>query len=169
MLKVDLGLLARQHRIRIEAEVPADDPLWETLPWRFAEPVLLRLDVQQAVSDVVVRGRVQGTVDLECRRCLTPLRHELDEDMTFLYRSGVQGVEAEAEEVYPLPPKGGELDLTTAVREHVLLAVPEYVNCDDACRGFCPRCGTNLNETSCACVDEEEDPRWAALRRLRSE
>ena len=169
MLKVDLGILARKHRIRIDAEVPADDPLWDSLPWRFAEPVLLRLDVQQAGQDVVVRGGIEGVVDLACRRCLTPVTHELDEELTFLYRSGVQDVDAEAEEVYALPAKGSDLDLGPALREHVLLAVPQFVNCDEACRGFCPRCGTNLNQSSCDCEDEDEDPRWAALRRLRSE
>lgn len=169
MLKVDLGVLAQRHRIRIDAEVPADDPLWDPLPWRFAEPVVLRLDVQQAGPDVVVRGRVFGRVALSCRRCLKPVPFALDEELTFLYRSGVRGVEAEAEEVYALPERGLELDLGPAVREHVLLAVPQFVICDEACRGFCPRCGTNLNEASCDCVVEEEDPRWAALRRLRSE
>jgi uncharacterized protein len=169
MLKVDLGLLAQQHRIRIDAEVPVDDELWETFPWRFAEPVELRLDVQQAGADVVVRGEVRGQAELSCRRCLRPVHYRLDEDVTFVYRAGVAPVEAEAEEVYPLPEKARQLDLTEAVREHVLLAVPEFVNCDDACRGFCPQCGTNLNETTCECRAEAEDPRWAALRRLRSE
>jgi len=169
MLKVDLGLLARQHRIRIDADVPADDPVWAPLPWSFAGPVALDLDVQQAGEDVVVRGRVQGTAELSCRRCLSPVTRPLDEELTFLYRTGIADVEAEADEVYVLPPRGGELDLSQAIYEHVLLAVPEFVNCDEACRGFCPRCGTNLNTASCDCVEEGEDPRWAALRRLRSE
>ncbi|HSJ31955.1 MAG TPA: DUF177 domain-containing protein [Longimicrobiales bacterium] len=169
MLKVDLGLLAQQHRIRIDAAIPPDDELWGTLPWRFAEPVELHLEVQQAGSDVVVRGDVSGRAELSCRRCLAPVPYEIDEELIFVYRSGVAPVEAEAEEVYPLPEKGRDLDLTQAVREHVLLAVPEFVNCDEGCRGFCPRCGTNLNETTCECRTEDEDPRWAALRRLRSE
>lgn len=169
MLKVDLGLLAQQHRIRIDAEVPVGDELWGTFPWRFVEPVELRLDIQQAGADVVVRGEVQGQAELTCRRCLEPVLYPIDEDVTFVYRAGVAPVEAEAEEVYPLPEKASQLDLTEAVREHVLLAVPEFVNCDDACRGFCPQCGANLNETTCECRTEGEDPRWAALRRLRSE
>ena len=169
MLKVDLGLLAQQHRIRIDAEVPVDDELWETFPWRFAEPVELRLDVQQAGADVVVRGEVRGQAELSCLRCLKPVHHPLDEEVTFVYRAGVAPVEAEAEEVYPLPEKARQLDLTEAVREHVLLAVPEFVNCDDACRGFCPQCGADLNETTCECRTQDEDPLWAALRRLRSE
>ncbi|HEX6134204.1 MAG TPA: DUF177 domain-containing protein [Longimicrobiales bacterium] len=169
MLKVDLGLLVQRHRIRVDADVPPDDPLWQPLPWRFDGPVGLRLDVQQAGSDVVVRGSVTGRAALSCRRCLKPVPFELDEELTLLYRPGVSGVEAEAEEIYTLPERGHELDLGPAVREHVLLAVPQFVICDEACRGFCPRCGTNLNEASCDCVVEEEDPRWAALRRLRSE
>lgn len=169
MLKVDLGLLAQQHRIRIDAEVPADDELWTTLPWSLAEPVVLHLEVQQAGADVVVRGDVRGQAELTCRRCLDPVLYEVNEELIFVYRAGVAPVEAEAEEVYPLPEKSGVLDLTQAVREHVLLSVPEYVNCDETCRGFCPRCGTNLNETPCECRTEEEDPRWAALRLLRSE
>jgi uncharacterized protein len=169
MLKVDLGLLAQQHRIRIDAEVPADDALWSELPWRFTGPVSLKLEVQQAGSDVVVRGDVAGVAELSCRRCLAPVLYEVNEELIFVYRAGVAPVEAEAEEVYPLPQKGRDLDLTVAVREHVLLAVPEFVSCDETCRGFCPRCGTNLNESTCECRTEDEDPRWAALRRLRSE
>lgn len=169
MLKVDLGHLARQHRVRIDVEVPVDDPLWEPLPFRFAEPVVLCLDVQQAGADVVVRGTVEGVADLSCRRCLSPVRHEIAEDLTFLYRTGIDAAEAEAEEVYALPERGGDLDLRAAVREHVLLAVPEFVECEEGCRGFCPQCGVNLNDTSCGCRTEEEDPRWAALRRLRTE
>jgi len=169
MLKVDLGRLAREHRIKIDDDVAADDPLWSGLDVTFQGPVTLRLDVQQAGADVVVRGRLEAIVVLACRRCLKAVRQELDEELTFVYRSGVEPTEAEAEEAYPLPPRGQDLDLTRAVREHVMLAVPQYVSCDEACRGLCPRCGTNLNETACDCVVEEEDPRWAALKRLRTE
>jgi uncharacterized protein len=169
MLKVDPGLLARQHRTRIEGVVAADDPLWKGMPWRFAGPVELSLDLQEAGSDVVVRGTVRGTVELPCRRCLQTVLTDLDEELTLFYRDGVTVLEAEAEEVYAMPPRGQDLDLSAAIREHVLLAVPQFALCEESCRGLCPRCGTNLNQTSCDCVVEDEDPRWAALRRLRSE
>jgi hypothetical protein len=126
MLQVDLGHLARQHRWRIDAEVPVDDPLWEPLPFRFAEPVVLCLDVQQAGADVVVRGTVEGVADRE-------------------------------------------IDLTDAVREHVLLAVPGFVECSESCRGLCPRCGVNRNDVSCDCAENAGDDRWAALRDLKSD
>lgn len=169
MLKVDLGLLARQHRVQIDEEVAAEDPVWDGLGFRFAGPVAIRLEVQQAGRDVVARGRLAGEADLACRRCTTPVRYDMDEELTFVFRPGLSAAEAEVEEVYALPERARELDLALPVREHVLLAVPEYVICEESCRGFCPRCGTNLNQASCECVVEETDPRWAALRRLRSE
>jgi uncharacterized protein len=169
MLKVDLGLLARQHRMRIDAEIPGDDPMWDGTGITFEDGLDVGLEVQQAGADVVVRGHARGTAALACRRCTVSVTHELDEDLTFVYRSGIDAVEAEAEEVYVLPPRGQEVDLAPALLEHVQLAVPRYVVCNEACRGFCPRCGTDLNQASCDCVVEEEDPRWAALRRLRPE
>jgi uncharacterized protein len=169
MLKVDLGRLAKRQRIRIEVEIPAGDALWSGTGLVFVDGVEVSLDVQLAGADVVALGGIRGTVGLACRRCTTPVTHELDEDLTLVYRAGLGAAEAEAEEVYALPPRGNDLDLTPAVLEQLQLAVPEFVCCEEACRGLCPRCGVNLNQASCECVVEEEDPRWAALRRLRSE
>jgi uncharacterized protein len=55
------------------------------------------------------------------------------------------------------------------VREEVVLAVNPYVVCDPECRGLCPKCGAKLDEGECGCADDEADPRWAALRDLKSE
>src|SRR5687767_5158131 len=132
MLKVDLGRLAREHRIKMDDDVAADDQLSSGLDVTCQGRVSLRLDVQQAGDDVVVRGRLEAIAVLACRRCLKAVRQELDEELTFVYRSGVEPTEAEAEEAYPLPPRGQDLDLTRAVREHVMLAVPQYVSCDEA-------------------------------------
>lgn len=169
MLNVDLGTLARRHRIRVDVDVPADDPLWGSVPWQFDGPLAVRLELQQAGEDVLVRGTISGATALSCRRCLEPVRHPIDEELTLLFKSGLIEEDAESAEVYTLPDRAQELDLAPALREHVLLAVPEFVNCDDACRGLCARCGTNLNRDSCDCVDEEPDPRWAALRRAGTE
>ncbi|HSJ25790.1 MAG TPA: DUF177 domain-containing protein [Longimicrobiales bacterium] len=170
MLKADIGLLAREHRIRVEEDLSPDDPVWDGTGLTFAGPVRVELELQQVVGgDVVVRGHVRGGVELSCRRCMKPVVLDLEDELTFVFRPGLSVVEAEAAELYTLPERAKELDLAVPLREHVVLAVPEYVNCSETCRGFCPQCGTDLNESSCDCTVEDEDPRWAALRRLRSE
>jgi len=70
-----------------------------------------------------------------------------------------------AEECYLVPRRAAAIDLTEAVREELLLAVPQYVVCRDDCRGLCPRCGADLNAGPCGCAPET-DPRWAALTKL---
>ena len=69
--------------------------------------------------------------------------------------------------LYLFEPIAGELDLSNAVREEVMLAINQYVVCDPKCSGLCPRCGTNLNQATCDCRQDESDPRWEALQALK--
>lgn len=131
-------------------------------------PLEVRLEAQQAGPDVVVRGRLRGTFGQQCRRCLEPVTVEIDEELGRLYRAGETLEEAESEDVLELP-REAELDLGGPVREQVMVAVPQYVYCGAECRGLCPRCGTNLNESECDCTTDEMDERWAPLRQLQSD
>ncbi len=169
MLKVDLGRLERQRRLRLDAELAADDPIWAGTGIDLARPLAVRLEAQQAGRDVVVRGRLEGEATLECRRCLTAVRVPIEEEVAVLYQADLDAVEAEAAEVYALPARGPELDLTPMVREQVVLAVPAFAVCAETCRGLCPTCGKNLNEGPCDCEPTGTDDRWAALRKLKSE
>jgi uncharacterized protein len=167
MLHVDLNRLQREGRARIDADIPMEATFWKDLELAPRSPLEVRLEAQQAGPDVVVRGRVRGRFEQACRRCLEPVEVEVDEELGRLYREGEEAAE-ESEDVLPLPT-GAELDLAEPVREQVLLGVPRYVYCREDCRGLCPMCGTNWNESTCECTVEEEDERWAPLRQLRTD
>ncbi|HEX6939151.1 MAG TPA: DUF177 domain-containing protein [Longimicrobiales bacterium] len=167
MLKVDLGRLQRDRRVEIAEDLSPDDPMWDGTGLELRGPLAVRLDVQRVGEDVLVRGRLSGAFGLECRRCLVPVRVEIDEPVSLLFRPELDPAEAEAQEVYTFSWRERELDLTAAVREQTLLAVPKYAVCRSACRGLCPRCGVNLNEEQCRCEVEQADERWAALRKLK--
>src|SRR5690606_19747399 len=133
---------------------------------RFAGPVEVRLEAQKSGADVVVRGRFHARVELECRRCLAEVLVDVEEPVSLVFRAGLERSEAEAGESYALPPGERILDLGEPLREHVLLAVPQFAVCREACRGLCPQCGTNLNEAACDCGATGGDDRWAELRRV---
>jgi uncharacterized protein len=61
---------------------------------------------------------------------------------------------------------GGGLELEDVLREQVVLALPMQRVCSETCKGFCPVCGKNRNETACDCKSEASDDRWGALRKL---
>lgn len=168
MLIVDLARLAREGRLRLDGEVAPDDALWHGLDFGFAAPVRVSMEAQPAGRDVLVRGRIEGEIRRECRRCLEPLTVRLDEEVSLYFRSDVTEADAVEDEVYALPERG-DLDLAPAVREQVVLAVPQFVLCREACRGLCPTCGSNHNEGDCGCEVVEIDDRWAALRRINFE
>lgn len=165
MLVVDLNRLEREGRARIEADISRDAELWEGSDLTPTRPLEVRLEAQQVGPDVVVRGTLAGSFARECRRCLEPVEAEISEDVGLLYRAG-NVLEDDSEDVLPLPD-GAKLDLTGPIREQVLVAVPQYVQCREDCKGLCARCGTNLNESSCDCATEEVDERWAPLRKLK--
>ncbi|MGH7573706.1 MAG: YceD family protein, partial [Longimicrobiales bacterium] len=159
-----------------------DDAMWmacQPAELALGGPVEVQLEAQRVGSprdacrvgservgyDVVVRGTLAGMAELPCRRCLAPVPARFDEDVMFMFRVGLDPREAEDEETYAMPPRARTIDLTDAVREHVLLGVPRFALCKEGCRGICPHCGKNLNHGTCDCARSDVDERWAALRR----
>lgn len=168
MLQVDLNRLWREGRARVDVDVPPDADFWTDMEVTPRSPLEVRLEAQPAGPDVVVRGRVRGTFEQACRRCLEPVQVVIDEELGRLYRAGEALEDVESEDVLALP-RDAELDLRGPVREQVLVAVPRYVYCRADCRGLCPQCGTNWNQSECDCTTDEMDERWAPLRQLQSD
>jgi uncharacterized protein len=168
MLRVDLGRLAREGSILVEAQVAAGDGLWQDVGVRWEGPVDVRLRAAYAgTGEVVVRGTLRGELKQECRRCLEPVKGGVDQNVTLVFVSTVDGEDADEGDVHTYDPARGTLDLSAAVSEEVFLAANPDVVCDPKCRVLCPRCGANLNEGPCGCTVEEVDPRWEALRALK--
>jgi uncharacterized protein len=127
----------------------------------------------KVVRDIRVKGKLDTSLEVACARCLEPVVQPVERSFDLLYRPlGVDSghaelsvTDAEAEIGYY---EGDGLLLEDTLREQVLLALPLKTICCDDCKGLCSLCGKNLNETQCACVDEVEDPRWLALKEIRT-
>jgi uncharacterized protein len=169
MLTLDLPRLEREGFLDLEAEIAPDSPLWEGTGLRFAEPVAVKGRATLAGSgEVLFQGTVESVAEQECRRCLAPVRTPVALDALLVF--GAPDEEAgEDGEIHPVDPDAVELSLGPAIREELILAVDPYVLCDPECRGLCPRCGVDRNKETCECTLEEADPRWDALRALKSE
>lgn len=126
----------------------------------------------EVIRDIRLRGSLQAGLELQCARCLDPVKQEIQRDFELLYRplgadagrDELSVTDAEAEIGYY---QGDGLLLEDVLREQVLLALPLKVTCRADCKGLCPQCGKNLNKEQCSCSTETEDPRWAALKDVR--
>jgi len=122
-------------------------------------------------GELRIQGRYTVEMAAECDRCLGGARFPLDSQFDLFYRptsfiareEEVEIDEGEAEIGFY---EHGGIELEEILREQVLLALPMQRVCNDACKGICPVCGRNRNETTCDCSMENTDDRWGALRNL---
>ena len=125
------------------------------------------------VADIRLKGSFSGRFQVPCARCVEPVAQDIVRDFELLYRplgadagrDELSVTDAEAEIGYY---QGNGILLEDVLREQVLLALPLKVTCREDCKGLCVHCGKNLNEEQCSCSTAVEDPRWMALREIRS-
>ena len=111
------------------------------------------LFVQLVGTELLVRGWLRQRLACVCSRCAATFETEAAEpDFVASFEMG------EAPEF---------LDLTGEVREAIILALPRYPVCREACRGLCLTCGADLNAGACSCGKTGRDGRWSALDALR--
>ncbi len=148
--------------------------------------VAVRVDLSDAGDRIVARGHLETPLQGTCKRCLRPVSLTAPADFVLGLRQGAgaaprgqatdlgqdagQGPPAGSftlEEADEDTYTGDEIDLAPLVRERILLALPDYVLCDPACKGLCSVCGANLNDGECGCDRTVPDPRLAALKNLK--
>jgi uncharacterized protein len=129
--------------------------------------------VEGSGGQIRVQGRYTVEMGAQCDRCLGRARFPLDAGFDLYYRPAAEiAVEEEVaineDDAEIGFYEGGGLELEDVLREQVLLALPMQRVCDEACKGICPVCGANRNESGCGCTTAPVDDRWSALRKLQN-
>jgi uncharacterized protein len=159
LLKSPLGT-TRQY------EVDEKVRIGENTPQVRGEVTMLRTN-----RGILVRGRLETEIELTCSRCLTVFRQPVTLDIEEEYFPTIDILTGTAVPVPEDEPdafmidQNNILDLSEAIRQYGLLAIPMKPLCRENCAGLCPTCGTNLNVKSCNCPPII-DPRLEKLRGL---
>jgi uncharacterized protein len=121
---------------------------------------------------ILVKCALDTEVELACSRCLGRFRHPLkinfEEEFlpTVDVTSGMPLPSPEEATAFTID-EYHIIDLTEAVRQYSLMAIPMKALCREDCAGLCPNCGKNLNEGKCDCPAQNIDPRWSKLAELK--
>jgi uncharacterized protein len=92
---------------------------------------------------ILVQVNLRAALELECVRCLNPLIQPLHTHFTELYAFTRRYVT----EAGLMMPETGIIDLAPVLREYMLLEIPFNPLCRPDCKGLCPVCGANQNES----------------------
>jgi len=132
--------------------------------------VTAEFDVVPGEHIYYCHGQAVSAARLECSRCLEPYTVTLCGEVDFSINEVADEDAVDRDEIPDnellVAVGAGNIDISGPVREALALELPLKPLCKADCRGLCPVCGANHNETVCECRIERSDSRWDALRDL---
>ena len=140
----------------------------------FISPIRYDILAAREYDHLRVSGSMNTAVSLVCSRCLVNFEAAIGSTFTIFFRKGSPDEAASEEEtelneqdLISATYSGVEIDLTHEIEEQVSLEVPVKPLCGENCKGLCPECGTDLNQSTCSCSDKRQNFKFSALKNFK--
>lgn len=127
----------------------------------FRRPVQYRGEVTNHLGVLRLNGTVTACYETACARCLKPLEIPLTANVDMVL---VQEQEDDGEDVFVIA--GDEVQPEDALIPALYFEVDMAYLCKEDCKGLCPHCGADRNQTVCGCGEQQIDDRLAVLKTL---
>jgi uncharacterized protein len=138
----------------------------------FETPLQSEAMIKKTGRLVLITGKVQAILRFQCVRCLKEFSHPLSTAFELTLHPlreapSEEEIELGSEEMELDFFEGGEIHLSEIACEQIFLEIPYQPLCQEGCKGLCPKCGKDLNLSSCQCVEEELTSGFSALKKLK--
>lgn len=130
---------------RLSEEFPPEPYGGRTI--RFLEPIALALSYSFDGKAVAISGTLETALDSTCARCGASFREAIRFPLEERF---VKGERPEEEESYSF--EGESLEFAAMALDNLFLQLPIVSLCSEDCRGLCPVCGCNFNQSQCGCA-----------------
>lgn len=135
-------------------------------------PVKGEITLMRTHRSILAQGTSTTEIKMICSRCLKPFNNKIHFNVQEEYFPTIDIITGDK---MSLPEEDGSftideqhvLDLTEAIRQYIVMALPMKPLCKTNCAGLCSTCGKDLNGGECDCREKRIDPRWAELLKLK--
>lgn len=103
-------------------------------------PVDVKVRAESSKEEVIVLGEVRARIRMSCSRCLNDFESAVTNTIDIV-----------------TPLRQESIDISDELRQAILLALPLKPLCRAECRGLCTRCGSNMNQAACSCVNQPNE------------
>ncbi len=162
-MKIDLRKLIGVHGDTIPFSGTIDlskEELYGAYP--FQSVVTYAGEIVNHLGVFRLTGQVDTTYHTCCARCLKPLDIPLSASVDVVLSRDADA--EEEEDIFPL--ENNEIALEDVFIPALILQVDMTYLCREDCKGLCPSCGCDRNESTCSCESKQVDPRMAVLAKL---
>jgi|YelNatPaOPRAMG01_1025707.scaffolds.fasta_scaffold01011_15 uncharacterized protein len=118
----------------------------------FKELPSVSLSLEETDGKILLSCNVKTVVLLECSRCLQLYPQPLEFSYKEFYSEEPFRIVGElTEEDFKFTIENNTIDVSSSVRENIIINLPIKPLCKPDCKGLCPVCGKDLNEGDCNC------------------
>jgi uncharacterized protein len=126
---------------------------------KFENPVNFFGQIEKDGDNLKLSGQLRVNYVTLCFRCLVEVKGSLD---LIVNEKFITGDKLEDIEAYAYEGKFIELD--KMLIDNIILNIPMKQLCSETCKGLCQWCGSDLNEKSCDCKDDDINPNLEVLK-----
>ena len=135
-------------------------------------PLQAEAKIRKVGQSILIKGSVDTILRLRCVRCLKEFTYPLSStfELTLCPQKETvleEEVDLREDDMESSFFEGGEIHLSEIACEQIFLEIPYQSLCQEDCKGLCPRCGKDLNLSSCNCVKEDFGSGFSALEKLK--
>lgn len=133
----------------------------------FVDNMVLDCKLDKSHHQIVIGCNLTISAELNCDRCDDKYQKEFKSDFTLLFLFDKSKIVDEDTNVKYLSSNADKIDLTEDVFDYANLSLPLKKLCSEDCKGLCPICGKNLNHDKCSCSEENINPVWEPILKLK--
>lgn len=160
-MKIDVSRIVKADgaSLNISEQLSIESIAFGGQVYKFALPLSVNGVIKNADGNLYLEADVRTQIITSCARCLKEINEDFEFSVDEVYTDSDIG-----EDSLFLPVVSNTIDLQAAVEDNFCTSLPIRFLCRQDCKGLCHVCGTNLNEGTCECDNEEIDPRLAVLK-----
>lgn len=160
-MKIDISQITRIDgaSINVDFDAALDGLQSEVSDCAFDDNISFNGILTNVNGIMALEGVVKTRYTCKCYRCLKDINSDICVDIKEDFISTEAYKDSEA-----YTYQGNYVEIDKALIDNIILSLPMKHVCMEECKGLCPKCGVNLNETQCSCKEETINPKLEVLR-----
>ncbi len=132
---------------------------------RFLTPVSATGEFINIGGSIELEANASCLMEYSCDRCCETFKSDFSCSFKEIFKKEDSRVE-DVQNPDAVVLEGTAIEIDEVVLANILVNLPTKRLCQEDCKGLCPNCGHNLNQSPCNCDTRPTDPRFDILDNL---